>query len=333
MKAAVFYGSRVIKIEELEVPKIGDDEVLVRVKACAICGSDLRGYKSPGFKGVLGHETVGEIVEVGKNVKRFSVGNRVAIYNVIGCGKCEYCKLGMHTYCENIKGAVNNGFSEYVKVPEICLLPLPKQIPYVEGSLLTDSLGTPSRALRRINITSTNTLAVFGLGGIGLNAVQLARTYGVKKIIAVDILDYKLKIAEKFGADYTINAEETDPVEEIKRLTGGCGVDVAVEAVGDPNVELQCVQSTRKGGTVILIGECGCLTINPSAHIIHRHLTIVGSWYITKRDYFENLELVLEGRVDLRSLITHIMPLSKIAEAFDIFDRKREGVVKVVIIP
>ena len=242
MKAVRFYGAgKPLVVEEIEKPKALAADVIVKTKAAGICHTDLHfldGTLTP-WKGTLpitlGHEIAGEVESVGARVKNIHKGDRVVVNNGIACGKCRYCKMGRENLCENLDQigfTVDGGYAEYVKVPYESIVKLPKEISYEHGALLPCGVATCYHALfDRAHLRKGETILINGIGGLGSSAIQIEKNAGAK-VVAVDVIDEKLEMAKKLGADLTVNAKTEDLASKVKAFTGGRGVDVALELVG-----------------------------------------------------------------------------------------------------
>jgi len=339
MKAAVWYGGKNIRVEEVPKPTIKDDDVLVRVRAAAICGSELHAYAGVSERRkpplVMGHEFSGEIAEIGKNVKDFKVGDRVVIEPITRCGVCEQCVTGRGNVCRNMKLLglhTGGGFAEYVPVPARNCYILPDHISFEEGSLV-EPLAVGVHAVNRTPVKLGDTVAVVGAGVIGLMTLQAAKIAGAEKLLVVDIMDYRLKLAEKLGADITINSRVEDPVKRVMELTDMRGVDVALEAVGIEATVQQAMRMVRIGGRVTAIGMLARSMSLDMLDAVVRELDIKGSYGYTPIDFKVALTSISNGKVDVKSLITNVLPLSDVAKGFELLHKKVENVVKVVLKP
>lgn len=330
MKAALFTGLREIKIGEVPTPKCPSNGVLVKVMASGICGSDKWLYLGEGEKpGIHGHEAAGVVVEVGSEVTRLSVGDRVAVYDVIGCGKCTWCNLGQFTRCPQKKGSVAGGYGEFLACPERNALRLPDDISFERGCLLLDAMGTPAKAARRIGVAPGMKVAVFGCGPIGLNAVQVCAAMGAR-VVALDPIAYRREAAVRLGADCALDPSADSVGEELLELTDG-GADRALECSGNPDAEKLAIASVRPDGWVAIVGECRRLEISPSDDLIRRDVHIVGSWYLNVDDFYKNIELYRTSSADPLRVVTHFVTLDTIERGFQIFCDRQEGCLKVVV--
>ncbi len=332
MKAAIFRGNCEISIEERPDPRTeAADECLVRVMACGICGSDVHPYASASPPdAVMGHEAVGEVLEVGEGVTRVRPGDRVAVYAVSGCGECANCRRGRITWCEDQRGSVNGGFGELLVAPERNLLRLPVWIDWMRACLLTDVLGTPMKAIRTAGVGEGDTLVVLGCGPIGLGAVQVGVARGAR-VMAVDPLEYRLALARKLGAEAVCSPDKESTVDAAKRWSGP-GADFALDCTGAEGMALTALDSLRPGGTAICVGRNMRMEFSPWTHIIRRDVKLGGSWYLHYEDFDELLRLCRAGQLDALPLITHRVPLEEIARGFELFSRHEDGAVKVVVL-
>lgn len=331
MKAALFVGKRQVEIVETDPPQIQNpDDVLVEVVSCGICGSDQGLFLNDGPKvGVHGHEAAGRVAAVGPEVTRWKVGDRVVVYAVVGCGHCAYCLQGKFTYCPQRPEGIQGGFGEYLVAPERNLMSMPDNMPFDRGCLMSDCFGTPAKAVRRIGVGEGDAVAVFGCGPIGLNAVMVAAAYGAQ-VIAVDLIQYRLEAAQRLGAQHVVNASESDPVREIRALTGG-GADRAVECSGNSRAEKQSIEALRPAGRAVFVGECGRLDISPSSDLIRRDIEVMGSWYIHLADFYENVRLCEDTAADPLRVVTHKVCLEDIAEAFRVFCDREDHCLKAIV--
>lgn len=345
MKACLFQGVRSLVLKEVDTPKIDPEEVLVRVHACGICGTDVKIYKGEKTRGVripsiLGHELSGEVVEVGNNVKRVLKGDRVVVAPVIPCGKCHFCLRGMENICINrsaIGYEYDGGFAEYIKIPANAinsgnLMKLPDNISYEEASLV-EPLACCINGSNKSHVKLGDVVLVVGAGPIGLMHLQLAKMMGAEKVIVSEPLESRGKLAVKLGADIWLNPEEDNFSSRIREETDNLGVDIVIIAVGIPDVINEVLKNTKKGGTVNLFAGFPKLTsVNIKPNLVHyNELKIVGTSASTRADFQTALSLVSYKKINVKDLISHRFPLEKMQEAIETVLR-HEG-VKVVIKP
>jgi len=326
MFGVVLSGNSRIEVREFPDPEPEAGEALVRMAASALCGTDLRPYRSPeGSAGALvGHEMVGEVTAVNQT-RYVSVGDRVAIHVAVGCGRCYYCSRGELVHCPDITFR-NGGHAELIAVPEACCLGLPDDVSWERGALLGgDTIGTTYHALKRLGVSAFDTVAVLGCGPVGLGMLSVLRFLGARAI-AVDMSAYRRALAEKLGAWRAVDPNGRDAAKEILELTGGAGADVALDCSPAPATVSSALDCVRSFGRVAFVGEKGDATIHPSNHFIRKEITAIGSWYYTANDYFEILDLHARGlKVD--DLITHRFPLREADEAFATFASGESGKV------
>lgn len=341
MKAARFCGiNKPLKLEEVPIPKIGAQEVLVRIKASGVCASDLHYYhgKLPFGKIpiTMGHECTGIVEEVGSEVEGLMKGERVCIHYIISCGNCYFCSTGRDNLCVGAKFVgfdEDGGFAEYIRVPARNVVKLPKEIPFEEGAIIGCAVVTPFHALRIGEVKPGEVLAIYGLGGVGIHGIQFARNvFGAIKIIAVDIMEYKLQLAIELGADVVVNAKENDPVEIIKKETGGRGVDVALDFVGLRETIQQCLRSVGRGGRVVLVGLCKERVEIDPLDLLFKEVEVKGSIDHTRWELLKTIELVEKKRIDLSRSITHKLSLHEVNRGLEILDKKIGEPVRVVIV-
>ncbi len=340
MKAAVFHGSEAgLRIEDIPVPQIGPDQVLVKVAACGACHTDLHYVEHgvPTFKKppiVLGHEASGIVEEAGVDVDNLTAGQRVLIPAVLTCGKCRFCRMGRENICSDMKMLGNHfdgAYAEYVAVPAKDVLDLPDSIPIEDASIIADALSTPYHAVKnRAKVKPGDIVAVFGCGGVGINAVQLAAAVGAS-VIAVDVNERKLEWASEFGAAQTINASKVERVsKEIKKLTDG-GVDIAMEVIGNPRTIEEAFESVRVGGRLCVIGYTHEAISIVAGKIMFKELEIVGSLGCPPGEYVPLIRMVELGKIDVTRLVTHRFHLDNIQGAFDVM--KQGESLRSIVIP
>lgn len=339
MKAAILREAGVFDIKNVSQPEIEANEVLIKVMACGICGSDLHAYKglSPDIRPpiILGHEFSGNVVEKGKNVKNVKIGDRVCVEPLSTCGDCYFCKKGEYNRCLylGLIGCQFNGaFAEYCSINEKWLHKLPKNISYEEGAMM-EPLAVAVHNIDRYDIKSRGTAVVFGAGTVGNLVMQVLKNKGISKVIVVDLVDWRLDLARKLGADITLNPNNKNVVSEVLNITGGIGVDVVFEAAGNNKVLNQAIKIVRKGGEIILIGvyEDPIVKFN-IMDIIFTELTLKGS-AIYCNDFETAIQLVSQGKVNLKPLISNVLSLDEIGLAFESAIKKVEQTLKILVKP
>ena len=325
MKAVRYYSpGEPLRVENIQIPKVDENEVLIKVKAAGLCHTDLHfidGTLKP-WKGnlpmTLGHEIAGEIADVGVKVEKYKQGDRVVVSNVVSCGKCYYCKTGHENLCSNLDQigfTLDGGYAEYVKAPESTLVELPNNVSYESGSVLTCAAASCYHALVGIAQASPGeTLLLNGFGGLGSNALQIAKSLGLQ-VIAVDVSEEKLRSAIELGAKAAINAASQKVDEEAKKVTNGEGVDIALELVGRTKTIENAFRSLRKRGRLVFIGYTKDLfTLNPLELVVFEY-TIKGSVAYTKSDLQNVVRLASEHKIS--PIISESYNLDEVNQALD----------------
>jgi len=343
MRAAFFYGkNKPIAVEETDVPKPGSDEVLIAVKACGICGSDLHIVFEDAETGflpiILGHEPSGVVAAVGDNVANCRAGDRVIVSSGVYCGECENCLRGRESICLHKKFLgiqLNGGLAEYMLTPGKNIFPLPASISFEHGALITDAIATPYHAVtKRGKLKIGETIAIFGCGGLGFHAVQIAKICGATKIIAVDINDAALQRAQKVGATDIINPEKEDTVETILNITGGCGVDLVLECIGSQKTIARGVQSLKIGGRIVVLGlSPQNINILPPDIFVRKEFSLIGSSAWERSEIKEIINLVEHKKFNLDLSISEKFPLSDINTALQRLKDKEGNPVRIIIEP
>jgi L-iditol 2-dehydrogenase len=339
MKAAVYYSQKDIRIEEIPTPKIGRDEVLVEMKACGICGSDLMDwYLKNRAPLVLGHEPSGVIVEKGRDVKNFDVGDRVFVHHHVACLKCHYCTHGDYTLCEQFHNTniIPGGFAEYFKVPapnlNLDTLKIPDGISFDEATLI-EPVGCCLRAIKKCGIQKGDSVAIIGAGATGIIHTVLAKVFGAGKVVVSDLIDFRLRAAQKFGANVVVNPLNTSLKEVVKAETDGRGVDLAIVTAPSLEAYKAGLGVCRKGGKLCVFAptEPGkFLEISPK-ELFFNELQIIPSYSTSHVETREALELVKSEKIRVRELITHRFPLLDAAKAFKTALEDKES-LKIVVL-
>jgi 2-desacetyl-2-hydroxyethyl bacteriochlorophyllide A dehydrogenase len=330
-----------LEMHDIPVPDVGANDVLVKIKAAGICHSDAhyRAGVSPvrPLPMTLGHEVAGEVEIVGANVSGFQPGDRVCLHYLASCGKCEYCHQGSEQFCttgEMIGKYRPGGYAEYICMPARSVFELPKEIPFEQAAIMMCSSSTSLHALKKARFQAGETVAIFGVGGLGISAVQLAYAMGAMKVFGVDINTDKLALAQEYGA-IPIHADQVDAVEEIKRLSGGRGVDVALELIGLPVTMRQAVDCLGVFGRVAMVGlNEKKIEIDPYIDLLGREAEIIGVSDHLASELPMLIEFVRIGKLDLSKVIAETVPLNAdvINQVFDQLDAyTNKG--RVVIIP
>lgn len=333
MRAVILPGNKQVTVVDRPVPVPGPHDVLVKTQASAICRSDMSIYYGKPIVGgedagtgsfVPGHEAAGIVVEIGSAVTGVAVGDRVAGYLALGCGKCEYCATGYMMLCPDWRCFgfdLDGGDAEYFVLPERNVLPLPDSISFPAGAVLTDMVGSQYHVQKQLGVSGNKTIAVIGLGPMGAAAILVGKAFGAR-VIAVDVLDSRLHQATALGADEVINSRETDPVTAIRKLTHGRGAEISIDCSGNPAGQNTALDAVAKQGSVAFVGESRATEINPSDQFIRKLLTVVGGWYFPLGDWAEIIRFVQDHQIPVEKLISHEFSLEDAEEAFAAFDRR-----------
>jgi len=340
MKAMVLEGVRKLKLRELPDPEPGPNEVVMKVAYCGVCMTDVHMYtgsfpvKTPI---VLGHECSGIVSEVGSEVSRVSVGDRVALNPLINCGRCWYCVSGRTNLCENslvVGGAgtviINGAYAEYVKVPEYNVVKYEEDVS-LRHAALTEPLACAVHGIELARIRQGDRVVVIGAGPIGLMLTQLAMISGCSQVLVLDLRDDRLEVARRVGASDTINPKKQDPVEAIRKATGGRLADVVIEAVGSPRTVEDAFKYVRKGGRIVIFGVSprdAVANFSPF-DVYFRELEVVGSYAVSAESFIRSSALISQGRVNLDALITEVYDLEDLEKAI-LKAEKAEGLKKLV---
>lgn len=339
MKVAVYYNNRDIRLAEMAVPKIGPGELLVRIRASGICGSDLmEWYRIKKAPLVLGHEIAGEVVEVGAGVTRIHIGERVFVSHHVPCGQCRYCRAGHQSVCDMLRTTHFDpgGFAEYIRVPKINVqlgtLPLPDEITFEEGSFI-EPLACVVRAQRFARLAAGQTVLVIGSGISGLLHVQLARARGAARVIATDISDFRLKAAVRFGADAAIHGTEDVPAR-FSDLNDGRLADLVIVCTAALPAIQQAVRSIDRGGTLLFFAPtaAGADVPIPLFDFWRDEISVVTSYAGSGEDLVESITLIRSRQVRVAEMITHRLPLSEAGRGFELTASGQDS-IKVVIDP
>lgn len=325
MKLLEMTGGATSRVIEAEPPRPGPGDVLIETARSAICGSEMKTYRGAGMSGGnTGHEAVGTIVELGDGVASLQIGGRVGVSAVVGCGDCDECERGRYTWCKQA-GSRSRMHAEQFVVAARCCSPLPDDLPWDEATLLTgDGMGVPWHTAKKIDRANVETIVVMGLGPIGLGNVLLQAHLG-RRVIGVDIIDYRVDFAKKLGADVSLKADET-LVEQIMALTGGEGADVVIDCAGKRASVANSFLAVRRGGIVVFNGESMEEMLAPSRDFNRREIWAVGCWYYFMREVSEMFQLWRQG-LDVARMISHRFPLDDAPEAFALFDQGQTGKV------
>jgi len=341
MKGAVFLGNRRIEVREFPDPAPGPGEVVIQMKASGLCGSDLKFYRSPPGEAqkalglgnqaepfIAGHEPCGVVAARGPGVseREAPIGQRVMDHHYAGCGVCKHCRVGWSQLCKagiTVYGVTaNGGHAEYLKVPARTLVPLPDELSFVEGAAVSCGTGTAYGALRRMQLAGGSTLAVFGQGPVGISATLLGAKMGAR-VIAVETAAERRALALQFGADKAMDFADCE--KNLKELTRGEGVDLALDTTGAAPARLAAVRAAKTWGTVCFVGEGGDVTLDVSRDMLRKQLTLIGSWTFSAMGQAECARFVVDNRIDLEKIFSHRWKLGQAEEAYRVFDAQSSG--------
>ena len=339
MLAAVYYNNHDVRIQELPKPEIGDDEVLVKVMASGICGSDVtEWYRVPKAPKILGHEATGVIEQVGSEVAEYKVGDRVFVSHHVPCGKCRYCLRGNQTACETLHTTnyFPGGFAQFIRVPRInveCgVYRLPAGMSFEEGTFI-EPLACVVRGQRLAGIQEDDVVLVIGSGVSGILHVQLAKRNGVKRVVVADINEYRLGLAEKFGADFTVDAKGDLP-QKLKEVNGGRLADKVIVCTGATKAALTALDCVDKGGLILFfaVPDPSVKVPVPINQFWRNEITLKTSYGAAPNDLAESLAILAEGEIDVKDMITHKLSLRQAGEGFRLMAEAGES-LKVVLEP
>ncbi len=343
MKALLLQEYKKLAVVDLPEPSIGENELLVKVRACGICGSDIHGFDGSSGRRipplVMGHEAAGTVQALGGAVTGFSVGDRVTFDSTVSCGKCRFCRAGSINLCENrqVLGVScgefrrQGAFAQYVAVPQNIVYKIPDSLPF-EHAAMIEAVSIAVHATNRTPRHLGGSVVVVGAGMIGLLCIQTLKLAGYAKVIAVDLEDQKLALAERLGATHTINAKTRDPVSAVMEITDGLGADASMEVVGAKAPVSTCFQVVRRGGSVTLVGNLTPIVDLPLQTVVTRELSVYGSC-ASNGEIPQCIELLSSGAIQVEPLITATTDLEKTPEWFDRLYAGEKGAMKVIVRP
>ncbi len=343
MKAMLLSEYCKLELVDMPTPEFGDDDLLVSVKACGICGSDIHGYDGSSGRRipplVMGHEAAGIVAAVGKNVKRFAEGDRVTFDSTVSCGRCNSCRSGRINLCENrqVLGVScgefrrHGAFAEYVVVPNNIAYHIPAELPF-ENAALIEAVSVAVHAANRTPVQLGDTAVVVGSGMIGLLVIQAIRLAGCSTVIAIDLEDSKLSVAKQLGADFTLNPKQVDVSAEVARLTDGRGADVSLEVVGATATIQSAIACTKKGGAVTLVGNLAPKIELPLQAVVTRELSLYGTC-ASNGEYPVCIEYLRRGDINVKPLITATAKLEEGPKWFERLYAGEPGAMKVILQP
>ncbi len=341
MQGVILPGQERVEIEEFERPDPGPGQVLVEMEVSGLCGSDLRAIyhehrgsdPNERYQNVIaGHEPAGRVETVGPGVSGFEPGDRVVVYHIAGCGLCEECRKGFMIGCHSPGRSAygwqrDGGHADFLLAEARTLLHLPEELTYADGALVACGFGTAYQGILRAGVSGRDRVLVVGLGPVGLGAVMLAASSGAE-VIGVDLVSERLELAERVGAAHVLMGGE-DAAEQVMELTGGQGTEVGLDCSGSAAGRLLCLEAARTWGRVVYLGEGGSVTFEPSPLLLHKQLTLHGSWVCGLYEMGELLGHLARKGLHPEATVTHKFSLSETKRAYDIFDAGKTG--KVVI--
>lgn len=340
MKASVCYKKNDLRTEDLPTPEISDNEVLIKMLACGLCGTDIQKIRGDSVTKptVLGHEVVGQIVKKGKNINNYQLGDRVITAIHVPCFTCHYCNKGHYTICEQFR--TNNidpgGFAEFIRIPELHLKHLTHKVSdnvTDEEATLIEPIACCLHGLKQADIRPDDSVLIMGAGTIGILHAQLAKIKGANKVIVSDMSEYKLRKALKVGCDYAINITEKDIISEVNQITNGQGVDVIVIAAGVSSLVSDAVNMVRRAGRIIVFSgfDKNKLVTLDASRFFKDEISIIGTYSVTPYEFPEALDLLEKRKLNTDEMITHVFPLDKLSEAIDLSTDPKQSVLKVII--
>jgi threonine dehydrogenase-like Zn-dependent dehydrogenase len=342
MTGAYLPGNSTVELREVTVPAPGHGQVLLRMKASTICGSDIRaiyhehlGRGPEGYQGVVaGHEPSGQVVEVGPGCRRCRSGDRVLVYHISGCGLCNDCRRGYMISCTSEQRRAygwqrDGGMAGYLVAEEKDLIALPPELSYADGAQVACGFGTAYEGLQKVGINGDHAVLVTGLGPVGLAAGLLCRKLGARLVVGIDLVAERMELATGLGICDVVLAAGPDNVQQVLELTGGQGVERAVDCSGNVNARATAVRATGKWGRIVLLGEGGDLHINASADLLHQQKTIFGSWVTSTWLMEELVQRLVDWKLHPADLVTHRFGLEQAADAYALMASGKCGKVAV----
>jgi len=339
MNVAMYYNNSDVRIEQMPIPSIGDDEILVKVIACGICGSDvMEWYRIKKAPLVLGHELAGVVEKIGKNVKKFEVGDRVFVTHHVPCNTCRYCLKGEDTVCHTLHSTTfyPGGFAQYLRVPAINVdrgtIKLPDEMSFDEATFI-EPLGCVVRGFRNARFKPTRSVLILGCGMAGLLHIKLAKALGASRIFATDVDGARLKMAKKLGADFVFHASE-DVKQKIRENNDGCLADFVSLCAGVPSAVSQALECVEDGGSILWFAPTkpGESVSFPFFEVWNKQIYMCSTYAAAGKDLVEAIELIRSKRVMVEDMITHKLPLSEAQKGFSLAAKASDS-MKVIIEP
>lgn len=343
MRAIVYEGPGKVVVKDVAKPRVGPRDLLIRVMAAGICGSDLemaRGNRPDVIPPrIPGHELAGDVDEVGSNVTKFQVGERVVVEPILSCGECKNCRAGRYNICKDLKFMgvhIDGAFAQFLSIPEWRAYSIPKGFSYDEATVL-EPTAVGVHVVRRAGVSPGDSVAILGAGPIALQIAQVAKATGAGYVMMTDVLDYRLELAKRLAADIVINPTREDPVQRIKQATDGEGADVVIEVVGSSKTILQTMDLVRVGGRILVAGLSveSFVTEPPTFWMrqLLKEVTIETSRSYAANDWSATMKLASRGAIDCSALVTHRFRLEDASRAYEVADKKLENSMKVIFAP
>ena len=343
MNGVVLPGDSTVRHVEVDVPEPAHGQVLLQMKASSICGSDIRaiyrehlGQGPEAYQGVIaGHEPCGQVIAVGPGCRRLTPGDRVVVYHIAGCGVCDECRHGYMIGCTSPYRAAHGwqrdgGHAEYLLADEVTCIPLPEPLSYVDGALVSCGFGTAYEGVLRLNLSGQDRLLITGLGPVGLAAAMLGRAMGAGPIIGTDVAPERLQLVRDLGlVDHAVPADESTSTA-IAELTDGHGCEASIDCSGSGAARLQALENTRTWGRCAFVGEGGQITFAVSELLIHKQISLHGSWVTSLRHMADLLEHLVRWDLRPERVVTHRFRLDQAGEAYRIADGGTAGKVCIV---
>jgi threonine dehydrogenase-like Zn-dependent dehydrogenase len=342
MQGVVLPGNRQLEIRDFPVPEPGHGQVLIRMKASSLCGSDLRAIYRPieqgtgpeAYQGVIaGHEPCGQIERVGPGVRRFKTGDRVVVYHIGGCGLCHDCRTGYMISCTGEARAAygwqrDGGHAPFMLADESVLVTLPDELSYLDGAMVACGFGTSYAACCRGNISGRDRVLITGLGPVGLGTAMLCRAMGAQ-VVGVESITQRREMARKLGFEAVIEPGN-EALAQLLEYSGSRGFEVAIDCSGVGAARHLCLEAAREWGRVVFVGEGGTVEFAPSPLLIHKQLTLHGSWVCSIGQMEDLVELLVRWNLHPQEIVTHRFTLDQAREAYALFDSGQSGKVAIV---
>ncbi len=335
MRGVLLPGNRQVVVQHFPDPRPGPGQVVIKMRVAAICGSDLHLYRATPEEqkwreGIIpGHEPSGEVAALGEGVRQVKVGDRVAVYHYLGCGRCKYCLSGHLNWCPQTRGYgghIHGSNADLLLTNEVNCLPLPPELSYVDGAFIACQASTAFNALRKLTPSGRDTLAIFGLGPVGLCALLCARALGAR-VVGIDVVEERLELARTLGADEVIHGDQEEVVARLRDLTDGEGPNMGFEASGSGAAHEQLVAALCKGGKAVIVGAGAREKTVNLTQIIGKQLTLMGSFVSPIDMYWDLASFLMRHAIPLAALVTHRFSIEEAPEAFRLADSARTGKV------